>query len=144
MKVCICRAQMHFVTSAAVLGLLLTAPGRADDLPVATIAVSSSTANSAIGGRLVEGVMSFRGREYLLTLRGLAESVTTKGSVRGLLRPRDIEGVFKPSDQGLRNESGVTIRFDPPLLLKSGSLEIEVSSRLAPKVSGGHRDSGVE
>jgi hypothetical protein len=88
--------------------------------------------------------MSFRGSDYLLTLRGVTESTNTVGSVRGLKRPRDIEGVFEPSDQGLRNASGVTIRFDPPLSLGAGGLEIEVSSRRTPKVSGGHRESGVE
>ena len=116
----------------------------ADDTAVATIKVTSATAGSSLSGRLVEGVMSFRGHDYLLTLRGLAKSVTSVGSVRGLLRARDIEGVFVPTDQGLRNGSGVTIAFDPPLSLEANRLEIEVSSRRSPKVSGGHRESGVE
>jgi len=65
------------------------------------------------------------------------------GSVRGLLRVRDIEGIFQPSDQGLRNTSGVTIRFDPPLALGARGLEIQILNRKYPKVSGGHSD-GVE
>jgi hypothetical protein len=87
--------------------------------------------------------MSFRDRKYLLTLRGVAGPARTVGSVRGLLRPRDIEGVFEPADQGLRNASGVTIRFDPPLSLAAGRLEIELLNRRYPKASGGSRD-GVE
>ena len=88
--------------------------------------------------------MSFRGHDYLLTLRGVEESARTVGSVRGLLRPRDIEGTFEPSDEGLRNASGVTIRFDPPLVLRAGGLEIELSSRRNPKPSSGQPGSGVE
>ena len=129
--------------SAALLSLLLASPAASGETPVATIKVSSATSGSSIG-RLVEGVMSFRGHDYLLRLRGVTEPATTVGSVYGLLRPLDIEGLFKPSDQGLRNASGVTIRFDPPLPLGAGGLEIEVSSRMQPKVSGGHRESGVE
>jgi hypothetical protein len=129
---------------AALLALLLTSPASADEAPVATIRVSSATSGSSLGGRLVEGVMRFRGHDYLLRLRGVTESATTLGSVYGLLRPRDIEGLFKPSDQGLRNASAVTIRFDPPLSIGASGLEIEVSSRIQPKVSGGHRESGVE
>jgi hypothetical protein len=88
--------------------------------------------------------MSFRGQDYLLTLRGVAESVNTVGSVRGLPRPRDIEGAFKPSDGSLRNASGVTIRFDPPLPLVAGRLEIEVSRLMSPKSSGGQPGAAVE
>jgi len=88
--------------------------------------------------------MSFRGQDYLLTLRGVAESVNTVGSVGGLLRPRDIEGAFKPSDGGLRKASGVTIRFDSPLPLVAGRLEIEVSRQMSPKSSGGQPGAGIE
>jgi hypothetical protein len=129
--------------SAVLLALVLTAPAHADDASVATIAVSPATSGSSVGGSLVEGVMRFRGREYLLTLRGIAEPAKTVGSVRELLRPREIEGVFEPTDQGLRNTSGVTIRFDPPLSLATGRLEIELLHRRYPKVSGGGRD-GIE
>jgi hypothetical protein len=137
------RNRLPFA-AAVLLALLLTASARAEEAPVATIAVSSATSGSSLGGRLVEGVMSFRGHDYRLTLRGVAESARTVGSVRGLLRPRDIEGVFEPSDQGLRNASGVSIRFDPPLSLEAGRLEIELSSRFHPKNSGGQPGSGVE
>lgn len=126
------------------LPLLLTASAQAEERVVATIKVTSATAGSSLSGRLVEGVMKFRDAEYLLTLRGLAKSANSSGTVRGLLRARDIAGVFQATDQGLRNASGVTIQFDPPLELAEDRLEIEVSSRRTPKVSGGHRESGVE
>ena len=138
------RRAASSLAGTLLLAALLCAVARADDAPVATIKVSSATSGSSLGGRLVQGVMSFRGQDYLLTLRGVAESVTTVGSVRGLLRPRDIEGIFEPSDRGLRNTAGVTVAFDPPLRLEAGRLEIEVSSGVRPKVSGGHRESGVE
>src|SRR5262245_11077245 len=138
------RGRVPSAIGIALLGLLSNAPVRADEAPVATIVVSSATSGSTLGGRLVEGVMHFRDHDYLLTLRGVIEPVRTVGSVYGLLRPRDIEGTFQPSDQGLRNASGVTIRFDPPLSLGEGGLEVELSSRFNPKGSGGQRGSGVE
>ena len=138
------RGPALLVAGTALLALLLTTRALADDAPVATIRVSSATAGSHLGGSLVQGVMRFRDREYLLTLRGVAHSATSVGSVTGLVRPRDIDGAFDASDQGLRNASGVVIRFDPPLSLEEGGLEIELSSRIHPKVSGGHRESGVE
>jgi hypothetical protein len=124
--------------------LLLTAPARAEEVVVATIKVSSATAGSSLAGRLVEGLMTFRDAEYLLTLRGLAKSANSTGTVRGLVRARDIAGFYEVTDQGLRNASGVTVQFDPPLELAKDKLEIELSSRRTPKVSGGHRESGVE
>jgi len=142
-KACILRGRGRSVASAALLAFLVTARTRADEQPVARIAVTSATSGSSLSGNLVEGVMSFRDREYLLALRGVTEPAKTVGSVRGLLRARDIEGVFQPSDQGLRNTSGVTIRFDPPLALGAGGLEIQLLNRKYPKVSGGHSD-GVE
>lgn len=142
-KACILRGRGPSVASAALLAFLVTARTRADEQPVARIAVTSATSGSSLSGNLVEGVMSFRDREYLLALRGVTEPAKTVGSVRGLLRARDIEGVFQPSDQGLRNTSGVTIRFDPPLALGAGGLEIQLLNRKYPKVSGGHSD-GVE
>jgi hypothetical protein len=126
------------------LALLLGSALHAGEAPAATIEVSSATAGSSLGGRLVEGVMKFRGNEYLLTLRGVAKSVSSVGSVPALVRARDIEGVFEPADGALRNANGVTVSFDPPLELEQGKLEIEVSHRRSPKVSGGHRESGVE
>ena len=130
--------------AAIFLVALLSSTAGSEEPPVATIKVSSATSGSSLGGKLVEGLMRFRGADYLLTLRGLAKSANSTGSVRGLVRPRDIEGFFEPTDQGLRNSSGVTIRFDPPLVLEKDRLEIELSSRRTPKVSGGHRESGVE
>jgi hypothetical protein len=142
-QVCACRDRGRLVAQAVLLTLLLTLSAGADEERVAKIAVWSATSGSNLGGNLVEGVMSFRDHKYLLTLRGVAEPAKTVGSVRGLRRPRDIEGVFEPSDQGLRNTSGVTIRFDPPLSLRAGRLEVELLNRRYPKVSGGSRD-GVE
>src|SRR5262245_15281231 len=144
-KARVCRDRGRLGASAVLLALVLTAPApaRADDAPAATIAVSPATSGSSVGGSLVEGVMRFRGREDRLALRGIAEQATTVGAVRGLLRARDIEGVFEPSDQGLRNTSGVTVRFDPALSLAAGRLEIELLNRRYPKVSGGGRD-GIE
>ena len=130
--------------STVLLALLLTFCAGPGDAPVATIKVSSATSGSTLGGRLVEGLMSFRGNEYILTLRGVEKSAHSMGSVRGLLRARAIEGVFEPTDQGLRNAAGVTIRFDPPLVLGQNKLEIEVSSRRNPKQSSGQPGSGVE
>jgi hypothetical protein len=136
------RSRGASIAIAFLLAPLLISPACADD---AKIVVSSATAGSSLGGRLIEGVMTFHGRDYLLTLRGIAESVTTVGAVGGLLRTRDIEGTFEPSVQGLRNSSGVTIRFEPPLSLVAGRLEIEVSRRMSsPKVSGGAHAAGVE
>jgi hypothetical protein len=37
----------------------------------------------------------------------------------------------------MRNESGVTIRFEPPLEIRGRTLHIELSSRLYPKASTG-------
>jgi len=136
--------RVRLFAGAALVALLLTAPAGADEPPVAKITVSSAPAGSNLGGRLVEGEMSFRSQDYLLTLRGVAQSVNTVGSVYGLLRPRDIEGTFQSSDRGLRNASGVTIRFEPPLPLEAGRLEIELSRQISPKSSGGQPGAGVQ
>lgn len=132
-------------TTAAVLVLLLSAGARAEDPSVATITVTSATAGSHLGGKLVEGVMRFRDRTYLVTLRGVATSVTTRGSVTGLKRPSDIDGVYEPAGGVLQNKSGVAILFAPPLTLEEANrLEIEISAGTQPKVSRGQPGSGVE
>lgn len=138
------RRRRACAAGTLLLALLLSTPLRADEAPDATIEVTSATSGSSLGGRLVQGVMKFRDNEYLLTLRGVAKSANTMGAVRGLVRARDIEGVFEPSDGTLRSSKGVTISFDPALELEKGKLEVEVSNRRSPKVSGGHRESGVE
>jgi hypothetical protein len=130
--------------SVAIAGLLLNPlHAHGDDDPAATIAVSSTSSGI---GQLVEGRMSFRGSAYMLTLRGLAEPVRAEGTVDQLLRAQDISGVFRPIDsQGvLRNASGVTVHFEPPLKLAANQLEIELSGRKTPKISQGHREGGVE
>ena len=137
------RARKRSFAAAAVL-LLLAAHASGDDAPTATITVTCATAGSSLGGKLVEGVMRFRDREYLLTLHGVAKSVTARGSVFRLKRASDIEGAFEPAGDVVRNKAGVTIRFDPPLTLEAGRLQIEVTAGMQPKVSRGNRGSGVE
>ena len=100
------------------------------------IAVGKIT-TGRLSGRLVEGRMRFRDADYLLALRGLAQSANSTGTVWGLHRTRDIEGHYQASDQGFRNSAGVTIRFDPPLVLEKDRLEIELLSRRTPKASQG-------
>lgn len=107
--------------------------------PDAMINVSSSTAGSALGLTLVEGVLRHRGKVYLLTLRGAQPTGDSTGKVYGLGQARDIEGSYKPAEGGLRNERGVTIVFDPPLELSSGQLQVDISSRVYPKASTGQR-----
>lgn len=81
--------------------------------------------------------MDFRGSKYLLTLHGTSGPVSSVGLVFGLQRARDIVGPYTPAADGLRNLSGVTIRFDPPLTIREGTLQIELASRIYPKVSTG-------
>jgi len=122
--------------------MLLSVATRAEDTSVATIKVSSAPAGGSLSGQLVRAVMSWRGHDYRLTLKGVAGPVTAVGSARGLVRPRDIEGVFKLSQEGLRNTSGVTVVFDPPLSLEAGQLEVNVLSAIQPKVSEGTPHTG--
>jgi hypothetical protein len=136
--------RMRLARGLAVLALVVSAWARGDDAPVATITVTSATAGSSLGGKLVEGVMHYRDRDYLLTLHGVARSVTTRGTVYSLPTAREIEGIYRSGAKGLQNKSGVTIRFDPPLALESDQLEIELSAGMQPKVSRGQRGSGVE
>lgn len=129
------------VTVLMLVGLLAAAAGGEDPQVVAKIAVSSSPAGSTLGLHLVEGVMTFRGRTYLLTLRGTAGAASAVGSVSNLVRARDIEGVYRLADGELRNEAGVRLRFDPPPALQAGQLQIEIASRIYPKVSTGQGNS---
>jgi hypothetical protein len=131
------------VLGAALIALAICGAAHAEDAPVATISVTSATAGSSLG-QLVEGVMRYRDQKILLTLHGVAKSVTTRGAVFGLQRPRDIEGTFRPVGPVLRNASGVTIRFDPPLILQENRLAIEISGGLQPKVSRGNGEEGVQ
>ena len=130
--------------AAGFAALLLSAPARADDPTIATITVTSATAGSALGGKLVEGRMRWRDREYLLTLRGVAESAITRGTVTGMSAPRQIEGTYVPSGDALRNRNGVAIRFDPPLVLIENRLEIEATAGIQPKNPRGQPGAGVE
>jgi hypothetical protein len=128
----------------AALGVTLVgARASADEAPVATITVTSATSGSSLG-KLVEGVMRYRDRQYVLVLRGVAQATTSRGSVFGMQRPKEIEGIFRPVGGVLRNSSGVTIRFEPALSLEKNALEIEISGGLQPKISRGQPDSGVE
>ena len=128
--------------AALALGLALAA--RADEKPDATITVTSATAGSHLGGTLVEGVLRYRDKRVVLTLRGVAEPINTRGTVTGLKRPRDIEGTYLPSGDALRNRSGVTLRFDPPLKLRENKLEIEATVAVQPKNPRGQPGAGVE
>lgn len=107
--------------------------------PDATIVVSTSPASSVLGLTLVEGTLRLRGKVYLLTLRGVQSSKGATGKVYNLGQPRDIEGPYTSTADGLRNERGVTIAFDPPLDLQGGQLRIDLSSRVYPKASTGQR-----
>ena len=136
---------MRLLPGLVALGVLLFAGGpRADDPTVATITVTSATAGSHLGGKLVEGVLRFRDQKILLTLRGVAESINTRGTVLGVKRPRDIEGTYEPSGDALRSKNGVTIRFDPPLKLVANKLEIEATAGIQPKNPPAQPGAGVE
>ena len=107
--------------------------------PDAMITVSSSTAGSALGFTLIEGVLRHRDKVYRLTLRGAQPTAGSTGKVYGLGQARDLEGSYRPADGGLRNDRGVTIVFDPPLDLSGGPLQVDLSSRVYPKASTGQR-----
>jgi hypothetical protein len=129
------------VAVIAILAAIFAASVHGEESPVAKITVSASPAGANFGERPVEGVMQFRGRRYLLTLQGVTGSASSVGSVFGLRRPRDITGRYASSGDGLRNESGVTIKFVPPLEIGGGVLRIDLAARMYPKAStgqGGH------
>ena len=128
---------------AILLASIVAGVARGKESPVATVAVSASLADSYLEERVVEGVLQFRGSKYLLTLHGVSGSASSVGSVFGLRRPRDIIGPYTSTADGMRNESGVTIRFEPPLETRGGILRIELSSRVYPKASTG-QGGGVE
>jgi len=134
------RLRMLAFTSLVAALLVLPASHAAESrTPDATIKVSSSTMGSTLGLTLVEGVMRYRGKVYLLTLRGAQPSIGSTGKVYGLGQPRDIEGAYEPADGGLRSQRGVRIVFDPPLDLPGGQLQVDLSSRVYPKASTGQR-----
>jgi hypothetical protein len=126
---------------AVALALVIAGPAAAADPSVATIRISSAPAG---GGGLVQGVMTFRGQEYLVELRGVTQPVEARGTVEGLKQPRDVEGRYHASEGGLTNEAGVTLRVKPALAIGEKGLEVEVSSGVQPKTSRGHRETGVD
>jgi len=130
------RSDWRTAATAIVLASALVGGASPEESAVAKIAVSASPAASYFG-QLIEGVMDFRGRKYLLTLQGTSGAVSSVGSVFGLRRARDIVGHYTPAADGLRNPAGVTIRFDPPLVIRNGPLQIDLASRIYPKVSTG-------
>jgi hypothetical protein len=107
--------------------------------PDATLTVSASTATAALGFTLVEGVLRYHDKVYLLTLRGIEPSARSTGKVYGLGQPRDIEGDYQAAPEGLRNKRGVTLVFEPPLDLQGGRLQVDLSTRVYPKASTGQR-----
>jgi hypothetical protein len=131
------RGSWSVVALAFLAASIGAGAARGEESAVAKIAVSASPPGSHFGERLVEGVMEFRGRRYLLTLQGLGGSAASVGSVFGLRRPQDVVGPYTSGADGWRNESGVTIRFDPPLEIRDGSLRIRLASRIYPKSSTG-------
>ena len=124
-------------TVALLLASIVAGGTGGEESPVATLTVSASLSESYLEERLVEGVMQFRGSKYLLTLHGVSGSASSLGSVFGLRRPRDIVGPYTSTAEGMRNESGVTIRFEPPLEIRGRTLRIELSSRVYPRASTG-------
>ena len=127
---------------AASCALLLGVRALGADEPDAVIMVTSANPGASIGS-LVQGRMRFRDQDYLLTLHGVAESVNSRGSVFGMQRARDISGAFRPAGDVLKNVSGVTIRFEPPLVLREGRLDVEITGLLQPKNTPGQPGSGV-
>ena len=128
--------RLGTVAAVAIFWSIVAGAARGEESPVATVAISASLVSSNLDERLVEGVMEFRGSKYLLTLHGVSGSAPSVGSVFGLRRTRDIVGLYTSTADGMRNESGVTIQFNPPLEIR-GPLRIELSSRVYPKASTG-------
>jgi hypothetical protein len=129
-------ARVLAMASVLLAGVVAARSG-AGELPVGTIEVSASPLVAPLAERRVEGVLSFRGRRYLLDLRGVAGPASSEGSVFGLRRARDVVGPYTATAEGWRSESGAVIRFDPPLALDGGPLRIEIESRIYPKASLG-------
>jgi hypothetical protein len=132
--------HMRMVAFAGVVALAapLTSSAEEARTPDATIVVSSSAA-SVLGLNLVEGVLRHRDKAYRLTLRGAQSTAGSTGKVYGLVQARDIEGVYKSVEDGLRNDRGVTVVFDPPLPLSGEQLQVDISNRVHPKASTGQR-----
>lgn len=138
------RIARYSIVGVAALALALGPTARAQEVPVGKISVSSAMAGSSLGGNLVEGFLRFRDGDYLLTLRGVARSINTRGAVYGARSARDIGGTYRLQNGALANSRGVVIRFDPPLELVEGRLEIEVSAGIQPKQARGAPGAGVE
>jgi hypothetical protein len=133
------RAPVLAVLVAVVALVATESWGEVARKPDATLTVSASTATSGLGLTLVEGVLRHRDKVYLLTLRGAPPAARLTGQVYGLRQPRDIEGDYTRGPEGLRNERGVTLVFDPPLALQGGRLQVDLSARIYPKASTGQR-----
>ena len=122
----------------AMLAVVIQAAGvRAAESPDAKIAVSASPAAAAFRTSLVEGLMEFHGRRFLLILQGVSGAPSSVGLVFGLQRLREIVGPYKPTAEGWRNSFGIIIRFEPPLVIPSETLGIKIASQIYPKVSTG-------
>ena len=122
----------------AILAVAIQAAGvGAAESPVAKMTVSASPAAAAFRTDLVEGVMELHGRRFLLILDGVSGDPSSVGSVFGLERMREIVGPYKPVEGGWRNSFGVTVRFEPPLVVPGGTLRINIASQIYPKVSTG-------
>ena len=109
--------------------------------------VQLHAANGYLIDQFLRDNSNFRDDDYVITLHGVGTATNAKAEVYHLRRAKDIAGEFTPSTDvkgELRNAAGVMLRFDPPLELDSDDLRIELSHRITPKISGGHRESGVE
>src|SRR5215468_9456578 len=127
------RSSGAVAAMAIVVAAILSGGAHAEESAVAKVTISASPAASYFGERLIEGVMDYRGHKYLLTLQGISGPASSVASVFGLRRARDIAGTYTPTADGLRNPSGVTMRFDPPLAIGEGQLRVELASRIYPK-----------
>ena len=121
------------------VALVLAAGGgpAAGDEPTATLEVSSSTATDALGLSFAEGVLRFRGCTYTAMLRGVEPGAEATGVVANLSAVREIEGTYTPAAGVLRNEHGVVLTFEPPLVLSQGRLQLTLRTRIYPKSSNG-------
>jgi hypothetical protein len=125
----------------AVCAVALTlAAGRSPALggePAATLDVSSSTVTDTVGLSFTEGLLRFRGRRYTVMLRGVESGAEATGTVSNLSEVHEIEGTYMLDAGVLRNQRGVVLTFDPPLVLPQGRLLLSLRSRIYPKSSRG-------
>jgi hypothetical protein len=57
--------------------------------------------------------------------------------VANLHQVREVEGTYTLDGGVLRNDRGVVLTFEPPLVLLQGRLQLSLRSRIYPKSSNG-------